>query len=217
MAKYHINKNTGVPTVCNATKKPCPNGGEHFNTQKEAQEFLDDVNIYSKSLNTFKNDKDKTVEYLKNKKAAVEALKGAGYDISMLSEYKSYKSDETNSIMIAKDKKSFLKDVLDYDTFELEENDLSEIATVHYVDDFLEEMSEGTWGELNVYDIIDSESLRRELISNEELKSKIIKDLDNNKMLFEDVQSIFENSEVFKENCTTITNDKKERLYVNIY
>lgn len=38
MSKYHISK-SGKPTLCRATKKPCPLG-EHFNTEQEAYEHL---------------------------------------------------------------------------------------------------------------------------------------------------------------------------------
>lgn len=38
MSKYHISK-SGEPTLCRATKKPCPLG-EHFNTEQEAYEHV---------------------------------------------------------------------------------------------------------------------------------------------------------------------------------
>lgn len=38
MSKYHISK-SGKPTLCRATKKPCPLG-EHFNTEQEAYEHV---------------------------------------------------------------------------------------------------------------------------------------------------------------------------------
>lgn len=38
MSKYHISK-SGKPTLCRATKQPCPLG-EHFNTEQEAYEHV---------------------------------------------------------------------------------------------------------------------------------------------------------------------------------
>lgn len=38
MAKYHIN-NSGVPAICRATTRPCPLGGEHFDSKQEAVEY----------------------------------------------------------------------------------------------------------------------------------------------------------------------------------
>lgn len=42
MSKFHINKH-GVPAPCKATKGNCPLGGseQHFDTQQEAQEYID--------------------------------------------------------------------------------------------------------------------------------------------------------------------------------
>lgn len=45
MSKFHINKH-GVPAPCKATKGNCPLGGEgeHFNSEQEAQAFIDKTN-----------------------------------------------------------------------------------------------------------------------------------------------------------------------------
>ena len=45
MKKYHINLNTGVPSVCNATSGQCPYGSskEHFNSFEEAEIFSSQV------------------------------------------------------------------------------------------------------------------------------------------------------------------------------
>lgn len=42
MAKYHIDKN-GKPSICKATKQPCPLGGDdvHFGSSEEAQAYID--------------------------------------------------------------------------------------------------------------------------------------------------------------------------------
>lgn len=61
MSKFHINKH-GVPAPCRATKGNCPLGGEgeHFNTQQEAQEYADKVNMekhgYLPSIEAASND-----------------------------------------------------------------------------------------------------------------------------------------------------------------
>lgn len=41
MVKYHINRNTQRPNICRADVKRCPVGGEHFETKKEAHEFIE--------------------------------------------------------------------------------------------------------------------------------------------------------------------------------
>lgn len=45
MSKFHINKK-GVPAPCRATSKPCPLGGSdvHFNSEQEAQAYVDKQN-----------------------------------------------------------------------------------------------------------------------------------------------------------------------------
>lgn len=42
MAKYHLNKD-GLPAVCKAHVKPCPIGGEHFESKAEALEAAEDM------------------------------------------------------------------------------------------------------------------------------------------------------------------------------
>lgn len=45
MSKFHINKK-GMPAPCRATSKPCPLGGSdvHFNSEQEAQAYVDKQN-----------------------------------------------------------------------------------------------------------------------------------------------------------------------------
>lgn len=49
MAKYHIN-NAGIPSICRATTRPCPLGGEHFDSKQEAVKFAQETNKKTYSL-----------------------------------------------------------------------------------------------------------------------------------------------------------------------
>lgn len=40
MTNYHINKNTGRPNLCTATKRACPVGGDHFPTKEAAMQEI---------------------------------------------------------------------------------------------------------------------------------------------------------------------------------
>lgn len=65
--KYHIDKN-GRPAVCKASTRPCPLGGPdiHFNSEGEAQAYVDKANMQAHGLlrsgNTFNSDNNEAVE-----------------------------------------------------------------------------------------------------------------------------------------------------------
>jgi len=58
MPKYHISIN-GEPAVCRAFKRPCPVGGEHFDTMKDARGWLESklealtITSLSKNLDSY--------------------------------------------------------------------------------------------------------------------------------------------------------------------
>lgn len=70
MTKFHINKH-GVPAPCKAKKGNCPYGGEsgnenHFETEREAQKFADELNESKFGIINGINEVEKSSELLNN-------------------------------------------------------------------------------------------------------------------------------------------------------